>query len=331
MTPRHHVLRRPDDASVKSRRASSALVPHDLDTVWRQAWEIVGKRTCSEELGSKLQPLLKCPRHDGDPCAAAPDKDVALWHALLPVEYEYMYVSESIPDWCIVDREMFAAEAASDMQIVDTVQFEVVLEQDVIPVTILAYDEEVIEAETSADDSGEKLDVEPQLHSEEFELEEIGIAEVAAAVGRVLEQLAQPGKPDEQLTFFHGVAPPKISIQDYVRRIVEHYQCSEACLVLALVFIDRIAKRHSDFVVSLLSIHRLFAVSVMVAAKFHSDLFYSNARYAKVAGLKVREMNNLEKKFLHLIEWQLRVTPREYDEYLTRVLFPGSPRKCCAN
>ncbi|KAF8923941.1 hypothetical protein BGZ52_008965, partial [Haplosporangium bisporale] len=45
----------------------------------------------------------------------------------------------------------------------------------------------------------------------------------------------------------------------------------------------------------------------MVAAKFTSDLFYSNARYAKVGGLSLPELNQLELEFLFTTRFELNV------------------------
>ncbi|KAF8817894.1 cyclin2 related protein [Cardiosporidium cionae] len=123
-----------------------------------------------------------------------------------------------------------------------------------------------------------------------------------------------------EITRFHGIIPPSISVRDYLKRIAKYFRCSNECFVLSLVYIDRIVKLHDEFAVSILNIHRLLVTSVMLAAKFFDDLYYSNAFYARVGGIGTREMNLLEAHFLSLINYQLFVSPEEYDQYRQNVL-----------
>lgn len=58
----------------------------------------------------------------------------------------------------------------------------------------------------------------------------------------------------------------------------------------------------------------------MIAAKFFDDVFYSNSFYASVGGIRTKEINLLELQFLTLLDYNLYVTPREYDQYLRNVL-----------
>lgn len=90
--------------------------------------------------------------------------------------------------------------------------------------------------------------------------------------------------------------------------------------MLSLVYIDRILKLHGDFNVSILNIHRLLITSVMLAAKFFDDVYYSNKHYARVGGVRTREINLLETQFLTLINYHLFVSPQEYDQYRRNVL-----------
>eukprot|EP00923_Selenidium_pygospionis_P002041 GHVN01003152.1.p1 GENE.GHVN01003152.1~~GHVN01003152.1.p1 ORF type:complete len:129 (+),score=0.29 GHVN01003152.1:389-775(+) len=104
-------------------------------------------------------------------------------------------------------------------------------------------------------------------------------------------------------------------------RIQKYFGCTNECFVLSLVYIDRIVKVHKEkFSVSILNIHRLLITSVMLAAKFFDDVYYSNAFYARVGGVKTREINVLETHFLSLINYQLFVSPQEYDQYRKQVV-----------
>ncbi|KAG0210584.1 hypothetical protein BGX28_009220 [Mortierella sp. GBA30] len=73
----------------------------------------------------------------------------------------------------------------------------------------------------------------------------------------------------------------------------------------------RLSVTANGFRVNSFNIHRLLITCLMVAAKFTSDLFYSNARYAKVGGLSLLELNQLELEFLFTTRFELNVKVEE--------------------
>merc|ERR1719436_676415 len=72
---------------------------------------------------------------------------------------------------------------------------------------------------------------------------------------------------------------------------------------------------HSCLNVTAYNVHRLLLTSVVVAVKFHDDVYFANAYYAQVGGVSNHELNNLEASFLKLINWRLHVTREEYLNY----------------
>ncbi|XP_952988.1 cyclin-related protein, putative [Theileria annulata] len=130
-------------------------------------------------------------------------------------------------------------------------------------------------------------------------------------LGVVLTKIVSDVVPEYgSISCFNSINAPPIS--DYLVRIARYVNCSNECFVLALVYIDRIMKIHK-FSVSVLNIHRLLITSVMLAAKFSDDVYYSNSFYAQVGGIKVAEMNLLEAQFLMLIKYQLFVNAKDYE------------------
>ncbi|KAF4676992.1 mitochondrial peripheral inner membrane protein [Perkinsus chesapeaki] len=118
------------------------------------------------------------------------------------------------------------------------------------------------------------------------------------------------------LTRFHAVRIPGISIKDYLKRLAKHFNCSNACFIIALIYIDKLIKtRGESFRINSYSIHRVLLTSLLVATKFYDDSYYSNAYYAKVGGIRLAELNALEVRFLHLMKWSLVVDPEEYQQY----------------
>jgi hypothetical protein len=60
--------------------------------------------------------------------------------------------------------------------------------------------------------------------------------------------------------------------------------------------------------------------SVMVAAKFFDDKYYTNEYYSKVGGIPKSEMNALEGDFLQFINYQLYVSPELFFQYRLKLL-----------
>lgn len=116
-------------------------------------------------------------------------------------------------------------------------------------------------------------------------------------------------------TNFHSRRPPSITIKHYLWRIHHFFGCSDECFVLAMVYINRAAKQHSSMVVCELTVHRLLIVAMMLAAKSHDDERYGNSHYAKVGGLTLEQVNDLELKFMKMLDWNTFVAPGEYQCY----------------
>jgi hypothetical protein len=155
----------------------------------------------------------------------------------------------------------------------------------------------------------------------ELQLQRLGTRRLIAAWAKVLEQLVVLRCNTHCKTLFHATRTPQISISDYMKRISHYFNCSDACLTLGLVYIDRLMKMHPEFIVNTMNVHRLFATSVVIAAKYHDDTFYTNKHYARVAGVKPQELSTLEEQFLLMIGWRLYVDPGEYEQYLRQGVF----------
>ena len=57
-------------------------------------------------------------------------------------------------------------------------------------------------------------------------------------------------------TLFHAKRAPKVSLYKYISRIVEYTKCSENCLLMALIYIDRISQKDKSFNLDALNVHR---------------------------------------------------------------------------
>jgi len=126
-------------------------------------------------------------------------------------------------------------------------------------------------------------------------------------------QLAAQQK-SEELTKFHALRVPAISLVKYLERIHKYASCSKECFILALIYIDRLIQGN-HFILTELNVHRVLITAILLAAKFFDDAYYNNAYYAKVGGVLTSEMNSLEVDFLFRINFSLRVEPHVFEKY----------------
>ena len=63
------------------------------------------------------------------------------------------------------------------------------------------------------------------------------------------------------------------------------------------------------------NIHRFILISVLVQIKYNEDDIYSNTYYAKIGGITLDEINDLENKFIEMIDFELWVENGVYEKY----------------
>eukprot|EP00656_Telonema_subtile_P052663 TRINITY_DN73_c0_g1_i4.p1 TRINITY_DN73_c0_g1~~TRINITY_DN73_c0_g1_i4.p1 ORF type:complete len:159 (-),score=44.11 TRINITY_DN73_c0_g1_i4:39-515(-) len=98
-------------------------------------------------------------------------------------------------------------------------------------------------------------------------------------VARNDKMLETSANVQSNVTVFHAVKPPAITIRKYLERVERYAGCSSQCYIVALVYVDTIIQRKKSFVISSLNIHRLLITSIMLAAKFYDDIYYNCLLY----------------------------------------------------
>lgn len=116
-------------------------------------------------------------------------------------------------------------------------------------------------------------------------------------------------------TSFDAKSKPPISISEYVARVAYYAETSEEAIILSLIYIDRVIIKNPSILLTVINVHRLFLAACLVAGKFFDDDYYNNSFYAKLGGVPTSEMNQLEKDFLGLNDYNLYVSPGDYKVY----------------
>ncbi|KAL8450485.1 hypothetical protein Emag_003175 [Eimeria magna] len=144
---------------------------------------------------------------------------------------------------------------------------------------------------------------------------------LVTSVASLLQHLASQNKSTGcGAPCFLSASEPMITVSDYVERLARFFQCSRECFILALIYIDRLLQSNKHVWLCPLNVHRLVVTALMVAVKFADDTFYSNAYYAKVGGLPVKEINYLEATLLRMLRFRLHVLPCEFERFYRLVM-----------
>ncbi|KAI9487747.1 MAG: cyclin-domain-containing protein [Benjaminiella poitrasii] len=143
---------------------------------------------------------------------------------------------------------------------------------------------------------------------------------IADMLGRLISHNDLIPLTPSNLTRFHSRTPPNISLSDYLRRIVKYTSVEKSCLLILLIYIDRVCELHPHFTISSLTVHRFLITAVTVSSKALCDSYCTNSHYAKVGGISTQEINALELEFLSLIDWHLSSTGLILQQYYANLV-----------
>jgi len=165
---------------------------------------------------------------------------------------------------------------------------------------------------------------EPARRKDLISLVSCALNSIFTSPARMNDRLPEP----KQITAFHSISVPGMSIQSYFKRLVEYIDCSGEVFVLMLAHLNRIHMTKPEFAIDSLTIHRLLLTALMVSAKFFDDHVYNNAQWAGVGGVSCRELNSLEREFLILMDYSLFVTTDTFLATLSDLCRPILHTKC---
>ena len=110
-----------------------------------------------------------------------------------------------------------------------------------------------------------------------------------------------------------------ITINDYLQRLVKYTQVESSTLIAMLIYIDRLCELN-NFIINSYNVYKILFSSLIIAIKYNEDEYYDNKFYAKVGGLTLKEMNNLEINYLSLIDFKLYISEEFFDNYFDNLI-----------
>ena len=113
---------------------------------------------------------------------------------------------------------------------------------------------------------------------------------------------------------FSANSIPSISIYDYLIRIQTYSAIEKSTLILSLILIDHICKK-SKLILTYYNIHRVLFCSILICIKYNEDTYYDNKFYSEIAGVKLKELKNIEYSVLELNDFNVYISPDEYLQY----------------
>ena len=143
---------------------------------------------------------------------------------------------------------------------------------------------------------------------------------VVLCLSRLLDQMVLVNQTKSPIkTIFHSKNIPGISIQKYLERFAAYSRCSVETFFLALIYLDRYFEKIPEQCLVARNVHKLFFISLVIAAKFNDDLKLGNKDFARIGGVDKCDLCLLEIAFLRSIVFHTNVSSPEYISYVKSV------------
>jgi hypothetical protein len=144
---------------------------------------------------------------------------------------------------------------------------------------------------------------------------DVVITKISDVLEEILEQFKNEKEGSEAEKVFRGRKLPKISLKDYISRLVKHIKPEISSFYLSFIYLDRFSEM-TGIKLKNENIHRLYFIALVLAVKYNEDLVFSNELFAGIGGLPLKELNKMESEFLSLTEFTVFVQEDVYNEYV---------------
>lgn len=119
------------------------------------------------------------------------------------------------------------------------------------------------------------------------------------------------------------IQPRLCPLNEYLSHILQQSKISLYTLKCAIIYFVRISRQLQDkrweTKIRLFCGRRMFLGSVIIASKYLYDRTYSNSMWAKLLGLDIKEVNNIQMDFLEALNYDLYIS-KELDCIWTQML-----------
>lgn len=150
---------------------------------------------------------------------------------------------------------------------------------------------------------------------------QIEINHLATLISILVYRNLRDDFPEDVSTYniFRSHSIAHIGIKDYIFRFVQAARLNESELIGSLIILDRFLSYTQESVTSY-NVHRLIGIALIIAQKNFSDKPLNMASYAHIYGVSLRELLDIEEKFLHSIDFNLFTIPDHFLHYKNRLV-----------
>ena len=114
---------------------------------------------------------------------------------------------------------------------------------------------------------------------------------------------------------FSTKSPSKVTLQYFFGRIKKYTKIEKSTLIIILIYADRMCTT-SGIILNPHNIHRIILGCLLLAIKYNEDLYFTNEQYAKVGGVSIQELNELELYSIQLLNFNLFISEDIYEKYI---------------
>ena len=118
---------------------------------------------------------------------------------------------------------------------------------------------------------------------------------------------------EQSKMIFSSNSIPKISILEYLNRIVNYTKIEDSTLITAIIYLDLVGQ--NEIYLTDYNIHTLLLICILIAIKMNEDDIYTNDYYAEVAGISLKKLNKIEHEFLNMNKFKLFVDKDIFEQY----------------
>ena len=139
---------------------------------------------------------------------------------------------------------------------------------------------------------------------------ELKIAEILTEISSQNSNIEY--NPDDP---FSTKSPSKVTLQYFFGRIKKYTKIEKSTIIIILIYADRMCTT-SGIILNPHNIHRIILGCLLLAIKYNEDLYFTNEQYAKVGGVSIQELNDLEIYSIQLLNFNLFISEDIYEKYI---------------
>lgn len=135
----------------------------------------------------------------------------------------------------------------------------------------------------------------------------------------------------EALHVFDSSRIPRISVEDYLERLLMTFECCNTSFIGAVVLLDRLLlnrrlQGREPQRLTAWNIHRLFCTCLVTSVKYNEDFVCGISHYAKAGGVQAKELASMERFLLTALDFDLRARPEQFWSYVCAFRALGAVR-----